>query len=94
MITEKAFVDTSEWDKPRTLANMPGYLRSYGLGSKSSAAAQTKVATKPGSPHTLVITSAGLRAADATRYEIRSKFRACTHRLIESSVPFKLRKPL
>lgn len=63
---ETAFVDTSEWETPRTLENLPGYLRKYGFKSKR-AAATTIASKKVGCPHTLVITAAGLRAANVTR---------------------------
>jgi len=63
---ETAFVDTSEWETLRTLENLPGYLRKYGFKSKRAAA--TSIASKKvGCPHTLIITAAGLRAANATR---------------------------
>jgi len=63
---ETSFIDTSEWETPRTLENLPGYLRKYGFKSKRAAA--TSIAFKKvGCPHTLIITAAGLRAANATR---------------------------
>lgn len=64
---DTAFVDTSEWETPRTLENLPKYLRKYGFNSKRAAA--STIASKTfGCPHTLIITAAGLRAANATRY--------------------------
>ncbi|KAL2037910.1 hypothetical protein N7G274_009385 [Stereocaulon virgatum] len=65
-IPETAFRNTSEWKMLRTLQNMPDFLDRYSTrieGGKSLSTASKK----PGSPHTLVITSAGLRAADITR---------------------------
>jgi len=64
---ETAFVDTCEWEHPRTLEYLPEYLRKYGFESKRTVA-PTIASKKAGCPHTLVITAAGLRAADATRY--------------------------
>lgn len=66
-IVDTAFVDTSGWETPRTLENLPGYLRKYGFDSKR-AAAPTIASKKSGCPHTLIITAAGLRAANVTRY--------------------------
>lgn len=65
-IAEQAFRDTSGFDKLRTLENFPAYL----IDSVSKAEKRQKLASAPkahGSPHTLIITAAGLRAADITR---------------------------
>ncbi len=68
---EKAFVDTSDWGKPRLLPDMPNFLDRYvskpGQRNKMSLASK-----KTGAPHTIVVTSAGLRAADITRYIFRT----------------------
>ena len=67
VVSERAFVDTSDWNKPRILSNLPDYLDRY--GQKSAKPKNLSIASKKlGSPHTLVVTGAGLRAADATRY--------------------------
>lgn len=69
-------MDTSDWDKPRILSNLPDYLDRY--GQKSAKSRNLSIASKKlGSPHTLVVTGAGIRAADATRY-----VRTCTSRLL------------
>jgi len=60
-VIETAILDTSEWENPRTLQNLPDFLRKYTTGNLASAP------SKPGCPHTLVLASAGLRAADLTR---------------------------
>ncbi|KAG7007733.1 racA [Physcia stellaris] len=65
-LPERALKDTSTWDKPRTLHDLPDYLKRYSrkdLGPRKLSSASSSL----GSPHTLVITAAGLRAADAAR---------------------------
>jgi protein CMS1 len=59
--TEKAIFDTASWERPRDLENLPAFLEHF-AGDSLSAASKAK-----GTPHTLVIASAGLRAADITR---------------------------
>ncbi|KAI5300084.1 ribosomal protein S15 [Ascosphaera pollenicola] len=63
-IPEGAFKDTSSWQETRNLENLPSFLKSQwpNGGKNLSIAPEQK-----GSPHTLVITAAGLRAADLTR---------------------------
>ncbi|KAK3172775.1 hypothetical protein OEA41_006100 [Lepraria neglecta] len=65
-IPETAFRDTSEWERLRILQNMPDFLDRYSSRTKGGKSLST-ASKKTGSPHTLVITSAGLRAADITR---------------------------
>lgn len=58
-----AFKDTTSFEKPRTLENLPDFLEKFAAdGEKLDQA--TKVF---GAPHTLVVSAAGLRAADAVR---------------------------
>lgn len=65
--SEKAFRDTSGWENRRLLKDLPGFLEHY--SSKSQQAKNLSIASKSkGAPHTIVVTSAGLRAADVTRY--------------------------
>ncbi|KAK4996060.1 Protein cms1 [Elasticomyces elasticus] len=65
-IPEKAILDTTTWEKPRDLASLPEFLSQFSEqnkgGQKLSAALK-----KNGSPHTIVVTGAGRRAADLTR---------------------------
>ena len=65
-LTESAFQDTSDWPKPRRLEHLPEFLEHYSSlsGFSNNLATASK---KPGSPHTLVIVSAGLRAANVAR---------------------------
>ena len=71
VLLEQAFLDTSSWDMPRTLENLPSFLERFSLnaGSPRNLSVASK---KKGAPHTIVITSAGLRAADITRSHILS----------------------
>jgi len=59
----KAVLDTSSWEKPRNLENLPEFLKKF-----ADAKEKLDVAPKEkGCPHTLVIAAAGIRAADLTR---------------------------
>ena len=64
---EKAFLDTSTWKRLRTLQEMPNFVVHYNRG-RGGIKSLSSTSKENGSPHTLVITSAGLRAADITRY--------------------------
>lgn len=61
---ESAIKDTTDWSEERTLQKLPDFLSYYSAGLQELRSAPKQ----KGSPHTLVITSAGLRAADITRY--------------------------
>lgn len=76
LYAETAFHDTTSWVKPRTLQDMPSFLEHYNpkVGSSLALSSASK---NPGSPHTLVITSAGLRAADITRWATPVKPKSC-----------------
>jgi len=65
ILLEYAFLDTSAWRRPRTLDNMAIFLEKYSVRNKGSL--QHTPTENKGEPHTLVISSAGLRAADVTR---------------------------
>ena len=60
----QAFKDTTSFEQERKLAQLPDYLKAYSpeKGARLGSASEEK-----GSPHTLVIASAGLRAADLVR---------------------------
>lgn len=62
--SECAFLDTSEWAQERTLNQLPAFLERF---TKQSRKALSKAPERMGSPHTIVITMAGIRAADVTR---------------------------
>ncbi|KAJ5692176.1 Protein CMS1, partial [Penicillium macrosclerotiorum] len=62
-IPDSAFLDTSSFTEPRSLDKLPDFLKAFSpKGADLSKASETK-----GSPHTLVVSSAGLRAADVVR---------------------------
>ncbi|KAK5017089.1 Protein cms1 [Cryomyces antarcticus] len=65
-IPERAILDTSSWKRQRDLENLPDFLE-YSAGSKKKASKLNKAAEEKGSPHTIVVAGAGLRAADLTR---------------------------
>lgn len=60
----QAFQDTTSFEEVRKLAQLPEFLKAYSpeKGVRLGSASEEK-----GSPHTLVIASAGLRAADLVR---------------------------
>ncbi|KAG0632793.1 U3-containing 90S pre-ribosomal complex subunit-domain containing protein [Tuber brumale] len=60
-ISESAFLDTTAFTSPRTLRNFPAYLESF------SKFALIKSAAMPGTPHTLILTLAAVRATDLAR---------------------------
>lgn len=58
-----AIKDTTSWEKPRTLENLPEFLEEFSGNAKElGEAPETK-----GSPHTVVVAGAGLRAAELVR---------------------------
>ncbi|EEH23546.2 hypothetical protein PABG_05757 [Paracoccidioides brasiliensis Pb03] len=63
-VPEQAFLDTSSWKSPRKLENLAMFLKVY---SKKRGNSLSTAPADMGSPHTIVITLAGLRAADITR---------------------------
>ncbi|OJD28563.1 hypothetical protein ACJ73_00004 [Blastomyces percursus] len=65
-VPEQAFLDTTSWKSPRKLENLPAFLKVYSRKKGSPDPLSTAPEAK-GSPHTIVITLAGLRAADITR---------------------------
>ncbi|QSS58970.1 hypothetical protein I7I51_08400 [Histoplasma capsulatum] len=65
-VPEQAFLDTTSWKSPRVLENLPAFLKVYSR-KKGSPDSLSTAPKENGSPHTIVITLAGLRAADITR---------------------------
>ncbi|KAB8236814.1 hypothetical protein ETB97_011323 [Aspergillus alliaceus] len=62
-VPESSFLDTSSFDSPRQLENLPAFLKAFSpKGSDLS-----KPSVEKGTPHTLVVSPSGLRAADAVR---------------------------
>ncbi|KAI9740126.1 MAG: hypothetical protein M1818_004877 [Claussenomyces sp. TS43310] len=62
--------DTTSWEKLRTLDNLPAYLERFSSNPKKLWSASKK----NGTPHTIIVTAAGLRAADIAR--VIRKFQA------------------
>ncbi|KAL3483653.1 U3-containing 90S pre-ribosomal complex subunit-domain containing protein [Aspergillus germanicus] len=62
-VPDSAFLDTSSFDSPRTLEKLPDFLKAFSpKGANLSDSSEQK-----GTPHTLVVSPAGLRAADVVR---------------------------
>jgi protein CMS1 len=85
-ITANAIQDTTTWQEPRTLDKFPNFLESV----TENPELLYKSAKKKGSPHTLIVAGAGLRAADIVRSmrKFQNKdnaiaklvgFRSCSH---------------
>jgi protein CMS1 len=64
-----AIRDTTSWDKPRTLDTLPSFLEKFSGNSTKLWSASKK----NGTPHTIIVTAAGLRAADIARYLLCSR---------------------
>lgn len=62
-IPANAIRDTTSWDKPRTLDTLPSFLEKFSGNSTKLWSASKK----NGAPHTIIVTAAGLRAADIAR---------------------------
>ncbi len=60
-----AIVDTSSYDADRTLESLPRFLETFCDAPQDLA----KAPSQNGSPHTIIVTGAGLRAADLVRYD-------------------------
>ncbi|RAL10557.1 uncharacterized protein BO97DRAFT_406812 [Aspergillus homomorphus CBS 101889] len=63
-VPDSAFLDTSSFDSPRNLENLPAFLKAF---SPEKGSGLAKSSEEKGTPHTLVIAGAGLRAADVVR---------------------------
>ncbi|KAJ5288552.1 Protein CMS1 [Penicillium angulare] len=62
-VSDSTFLDTSSFSEPRSLDNLPQFLQKY----RSKGTDLSKSPDLNGTPHTLVITGAGLRAANIVR---------------------------
>jgi len=68
-VPEKAILDTTSWEKERATDNLSVFLEQYAAPRRKKKG-RNKLSDAPeqkGSPHTLVVAGAGLRAADLTR---------------------------
>ena len=62
-VSANAIKDTTTWEKPRTLENLPEFLEAFAPDpTKLSQASRKK-----GSPHTIIVAGAGLRAVNMVR---------------------------
>jgi hypothetical protein len=62
-----AILDTTSWETPRNLEQLPKFLLQFAGSQK-----ELEIGPKDcGRPHTLVVTAAGLRAADLTRFVLK-----------------------
>lgn len=59
----KAFLDTAGYDKDRVAANLPEFLENFSTDGKEGLS----TSHGEGSPHTIVVTSSGIRTADLYR---------------------------
>ncbi|KAL1875136.1 hypothetical protein VTK73DRAFT_10273 [Phialemonium thermophilum] len=62
-ISANAIKGTTSWGKPRTMENLPEFLESFVNDPKQLSEAPKE----NGAPHTIVVTGAGIRAADLVR---------------------------
>lgn len=62
-VPESAFLDTTSFHSTRSLEQLPAFLKKY----SPKGADLSKSSTKEGTPHTLVVSAAALRAADVVR---------------------------
>ncbi|PYH98740.1 hypothetical protein BO71DRAFT_437843 [Aspergillus ellipticus CBS 707.79] len=63
-VPDSAFLDTSSFDSNRSLEQIPAFLKAF---SPKNGAELAKASEQKGTPHTLVISVSGLRAADTVR---------------------------
>ncbi|KAL2816904.1 U3-containing 90S pre-ribosomal complex subunit-domain containing protein [Aspergillus granulosus] len=62
-VPDSAFLDTSSFDSPRTLEKLPDFLKAF----SPKGVSLLDSSEQKGTPHTLVVSPAGLRAADVVR---------------------------
>ncbi|KOS22408.1 Protein cms1 [Escovopsis weberi] len=55
--------DTTSWEETRSLEKLPGFIEKFSEHPEEL----TRVPKKTGAPHTIIVTGAGLRAANITR---------------------------
>lgn len=63
-MTANSIQDTTSWQGDRTLANLLAFLVKFSNGEESLK----ERGPRSGSPHTLIVTGAGLRAAEIARH--------------------------
>ncbi|KAF8472055.1 U3-containing 90S pre-ribosomal complex subunit-domain containing protein [Kalaharituber pfeilii] len=65
-IPASAFLDTTSWQKDRNLENLPEFMEAFSR-HKGRGSSLKKASESNGTPHTITIAAAALRAADLTR---------------------------
>ncbi|RGP58764.1 DNA/rna helicase, dead/deah box type [Fusarium sporotrichioides] len=85
-VSANAIQDTTTWQEPRTLDKFPDFLESV----TENPELLYKSAKKKGSPHTLIVAGAGLRAADIVRTRITQlrNWQFAKHMKVEEQVQF------
>ncbi|RAL06415.1 uncharacterized protein BO80DRAFT_371244 [Aspergillus ibericus CBS 121593] len=63
-VPDSAFLDTSSFEQTRNLEQLPAFLKAF---SPNKGAGLAKASEEKGTPHTLVVSGSGLRAADVVR---------------------------
>ncbi|GFF37198.1 protein cms1 [Aspergillus udagawae] len=63
-VPDSAFLDTSSFESPRSLDQLPAFLKAF---SPNKGSGLSKASEQKGTPHTLVVCPAALRAADVVR---------------------------
>ncbi|GIJ87269.1 hypothetical protein Asppvi_006175 [Aspergillus pseudoviridinutans] len=63
-VPDSAFLDTSSFESPRSLDQLPAFLKAF---SPNKGSELSKASEQKGTPHTLVVCPAALRAADVVR---------------------------
>ncbi|KAG7291680.1 csm1-like protein [Staphylotrichum longicolle] len=63
--------DSTSWNKPRSTENLPDFLEAF----KGDAEKLDQAPKKCGSPHTIIVAGAGLRAADLVRSQFAKHFK-------------------
>ncbi|AEO65145.1 uncharacterized protein THITE_2111847 [Thermothielavioides terrestris NRRL 8126] len=72
-ISANAIRDSTSWEKPRSLENLPSFLEAF----SGASAKLDEAPKKTGSPHTLIVAAAGLRAADLVRAVRKFQKKGC-----------------
>jgi len=65
-IPASAFIDTTSWQKQRSLEHLPEYIETFSR-YKGRGSSLKKASEATGTPHTLIIAAAALRAANLSR---------------------------
>ena len=69
-----AIRDSTSWDKPRSTENLPDFLEAF----SGEAGKLDQAPKKSGSPHTIIVAGAGLRAADLVRAVRKFQKKGCS----------------